>query len=85
VIRRFITWFTDFGIPVGGVIVNQVIREEPGADVPDFIRNRMNMQGKHLEEIERGFPGMVRAVLPLYDDEIRGTSSLDRASADLFA
>jgi hypothetical protein len=31
------------------------------------------------------FAGQVRAVLPLYDDEVRGISSLDRAAADLFA
>ncbi len=30
VIRRFIDWFTDFGIPVGGVVVNMVIRPGGG-------------------------------------------------------
>src|SRR5918996_39440 len=85
VIRRFINWFTDFGIPVGGVIVNQVIQEEPGTTAPEFVRNRMEMQRAHLDHIGESFPGMVRAVLPLYDDEIRGTTSLNRASTDLFA
>jgi arsenite/tail-anchored protein-transporting ATPase len=85
VIRRFIKWFTDFGIPVGGVIVNQVIQEEPGTEAPEFVRNRMDMQAEYLDQIGEEFAGMVRAVLPLYDDEIRGTPSLGRASADLFA
>ena len=85
VIRRFIGWFTDFGIPVGGVIVNQVIQEEPHTQAPEFVRNRMAMQSEYLDRIGEEFAGMVRAVLPLYDDEIRGTASLDRASADLFA
>jgi len=85
VIRRFINRFTDFGIPVGGVVVNEVIQEEPSAHVPEFVRNRMDMQREHLQQIGELFPGMVRAVLPLYDDEIRGTASLARASADLFA
>jgi len=85
VIRRFIAWFTDFGIPVGGVIVNQVIRDEPGASATEFVRNRMLMQREYLEQIEKDFPGMVRGVLPLYDDEIRGVAALDRAAADLFA
>jgi arsenite-transporting ATPase len=84
VIRRFINWFTEFGIPVGGVIVNQV-QEASGADTPEFVRNRMEMQREHLEQVGQLVPGMVRAVLPLFDDEIRGTASLDRASADLFA
>ena len=85
VIRRFINWFTDFGIPVGGVIVNQVIQEEPGTTAPEFVRNRMEMQRAHLDHIGESFLGMVRAVLPLYDDEIRGRTSLGRASTDLFA
>jgi arsenite/tail-anchored protein-transporting ATPase len=86
VIRRFIAWFTDFGIPVGGVVVNQVIREEEGGvDAPEFVRNRIAMQRGYLEQIGTDFPGMVRGVLPLYDDEIRGVASLERAARDLFA
>ncbi len=84
VIRRFIHWFTDFGIPVGGVIVNQVI--EPGDldTVPEFVRNRVAMQREHLDVIGQEFPGMVRAVLPLHDDEIRGASALRPTAAELF-
>lgn len=65
--------------------MNQVIQEEPGTDVPEFVRNRMEMQREYLGKIGEEFKGMVRAVLPLYDDEIRGTKALDRSSADLFA
>jgi arsenite-transporting ATPase len=85
VIRRFIAWFTDFGIPVGGVVVNQVIREEDGLDAPEFVRNRIAMQREYLDQIGNDFAGMVRAILPLYDDEIHGVASLDRAAPDLFA
>lgn len=84
VIRRFIDWFHDFGIPVGGVIVNQVIDEQPG-DVPEFVRNRIAMQQGYMDEIARSFEGQVRAVLPLYDDEIRGVEALGRAARELFA
>jgi arsenite-transporting ATPase len=84
VIRRFITWFTDFGIPVGGVVVNQVI--EPGSqeDMPEFVRNRVAMQADHLRAIGEEFPGMVRGVLPLHDDEIRGVGELRTTAAELF-
>jgi arsenite/tail-anchored protein-transporting ATPase len=84
VIRRFVSWFTDFGIPVGGVVVNQVI--EPGDldTAPEFVRNRVAMQREHLEAIGEEFPGMVRAVLPLHDDEIRGPAMLRPTAAELF-
>src|ERR671918_1485813 len=84
VIRRFIDWFTDFGIPVGGVVVNMVIRPEQGESAPDFVRNRIEMQAGYLEEIGRTFDGQVRAVLPLYDSDIRGVRMLERAATGLF-
>jgi arsenite-transporting ATPase len=84
VIRRFISWFTDFGIPVGGVVVNGVIDPEVGEAQPEFVRNRIEMQRGYLEQIGEQFPGEVRAVLPLYDGDIRGVSMLDRAGAAIF-
>src|SRR6266545_1236976 len=55
VIRRFIDWFTDFGIPVGGVVVNMVIRPEEGEAAPEFVRNRIAMQSGYLDEIRQVF------------------------------
>jgi arsenite-transporting ATPase len=84
VIRRFIDWFTDFGIPVGGVVVNMVIRPEVGEAAPDFVRNRIEMQAEYLDEIGRSFDGQVRAVVPLYDSDIRGVEMLQKAGGGLF-
>jgi arsenite-transporting ATPase len=84
VIRRFIDWFTDFGIPVGGVVVNMVIRPEEGEAAPDFVRNRIEMQSGYLDEIGRTFDGQVRAVLPLFDSDVRGVAMLDEAAGALF-
>jgi arsenite-transporting ATPase len=85
VIRRFIDWFTDFGIPVGGVIANMVIRPEEGEEAPEFVRNRIEMQAGYMTEIGRAFEGQVRAVVPLYDSDVRGVPGLERASHELFA
>jgi arsenite/tail-anchored protein-transporting ATPase len=85
VIRRFIGWFSDFGIPVGGVVVNGVIRMEEGEEGPEFVRNRIAMQEEYLQQIRQQFDGDVRGVLPLFDDEVRGVSMLKRASEKLFA
>ena len=83
VIRRFISWFTEFGIPVGGVVVNQVIEAGDG-QLPEFVRNRVEMQGEHMGEIRETFGDQVRAVLPLYDDELQGVEDLKMAAGDLF-
>jgi arsenite-transporting ATPase len=85
VIRRFIDWFTEFGIPVGGVVVNMVIRPEAGEAAPDFVRNRIEMQSGYLDEIGERFPGQVRAIVPLYDADVRGAAALEKAGAALFS
>src|SRR5262245_4185645 len=59
VITRFIGWFREFGIPVGGVIVNMVLdREVLGTDAPDFVRTSLAMQPEHLRKLD----GSVRDV-----------------------
>lgn len=86
VIRRFINWFDEFGIPIGGVVVN--MRIDPEAihqDADAFVKNRVKMQAEYMEEIERLFGPMVRAVLPLYETEVRGVPMLKRVAEQLFA
>jgi arsenite-transporting ATPase len=86
VIRRFIGWFRDFGVPVGGVVVNMVIdADQVGKDADEFVRNRVAMQAGYLDEIEREFDGSVRAVLPLFETEVRGVDMLVRTADLLFA
>jgi len=84
VIRRFINWFDEFGIPVGGVVVNMLIEKESiGADAPQFVRNRVAMQDEYMDEIWRVFPD-VRAVVPLFDTEVQGAEMLGRTATHLF-
>jgi arsenite-transporting ATPase len=84
VIKRFIGWFADFGIPVGGVIVNMVIdKSSVGPDAPDFVRNRVAMQDGYMAEIWRDFSD-VRAVLPLLETEVQGVDMLKRMAEMLF-
>ncbi len=86
VITRFIQWFHDFGIPVGGVLVNMLIdRASVGPDAADFVKNRVAMQAEHMQTIWSKFDGNVRAIVPLFETEIRGTPMLERLSAAMFA
>jgi arsenite-transporting ATPase len=86
VITRFIGWFHDFGIPVGGVIVNMLIdRSQVNAESPEFVHNRVDMQARYMDDIWDKFDGMVRSTVPLYETEVRGTKSLLRMGEALFA
>src|SRR5713226_9526465 len=86
VISRFISWFHDFGIPVGGVLVNMRIDESVvGADSAAFVRNRLAMQDEHMGTIRERFDGQVRSVVPLYETEVRGVDMLGRLAGSMFA
>jgi len=85
VITRFIGWFRDFGIPVGGVIVNMLIdKKQVNENSPEFVRNRVEMQARYMEDVWQKFEGMVRSIVPLYDNEVRGVESLSRTAESLF-
>jgi len=86
VITRFIGWFHDFGIPVGGVIVNMLIdRSQVNEQSPEFVRNRVDMQGRYMEDVWTKFEGRVRSIIPLYETEVRGMTMLGRMADGLFA
>jgi arsenite-transporting ATPase len=85
VITRFIGWFHDFGIPVGGVVVNMLIdRSQVNENSPDFVRNRVAMQDRYMQDVWHKFEGMVRSIVPLYENEVRGVDMLSRTGDSLF-
>ena len=86
VVTRFITWFHDFGIPVGGVIVNGLIQKETVKDdAPEFVLNRVKMQEEHMEKIWQTFGDRTRAIVPLFETEVQGPAMLNKTAKYLFA
>jgi arsenite-transporting ATPase len=85
VISRFINWFHEFGIPVGGVIVNGVIQQaQVVQNSAEFVHNRVAMQQEHMQEVWQIFGDRVRAVLPLFETEVKGAAMLNRLAGQLF-
>jgi arsenite/tail-anchored protein-transporting ATPase len=86
VVTRFIQWFRDFGIPVGGVLVNMVIDPKSvGSNAAEFVKNRVAMQQEHMQTIWREFDDSVRAIVPLFETEVRGVPMLERLCDAIFA
>jgi arsenite-transporting ATPase len=86
VITRFINWFHEFGIPVGGVLVNMRIDASVvNAGTAAFVRNRLAAQDEHMRTIWQKFDGQVRAIAPLFEAEVRGIPMLRRFAETLFA
>ena len=84
-ITRFINWFHEFGIHVGGVIVNGLIqKDQVGTDAAEFVRNRVLMQDEHMATIRDVFGDRVRATVPLFETEVKGAGMLTRTMSHLF-
>jgi arsenite/tail-anchored protein-transporting ATPase len=85
VITRFINWFYEFGIPVGGVLVNGIIQKDQVAEgAAEFVHNRVKMQDEHMATIWNVFGDRVRSVVPLFETEIKGTEMLNRLMGQMF-
>src|SRR5438876_10187619 len=85
VITRFINWFSEFGIPVGGVLVNMRIdRSVVAEDSAEFVRNRLAMHDYNMETIWAKFDSQVRSIVPLFEDEVRGVQMLKRLANEVF-
>jgi arsenite-transporting ATPase len=86
VVTRFIQWFHDFGIPVGGVLVNMLIDQaQAGPNAAEFVKNRVTMQKEHMETIWQKFDDSVRSIVPLFETEIQGVPMLARLSESVFS
>jgi hypothetical protein len=56
-----------------------------GPDAPEFVRNRVQMQEGYMKSIWEKFNGSVRAVIPLFDHEVRGCQMLREAAQKLMS
>ncbi|MDI3270453.1 MAG: ArsA family ATPase [Bacillota bacterium] len=86
VVTRFIEQVKAYDIPVGGVLVNGVIRGEEAekAQGDEYLRNKFQEQAQYMRIIREQLGDLVRGYLPLYPKEIQGLEAVRRAAADLF-
>lgn len=83
VIERFITWVEAFNIPIGGVIVNEVISVENPSELSPYVHNKIIEQDGYMNLINEKFPNMIRGIIPLYEREVTGIDMVARMAKDL--
>jgi anion-transporting ArsA/GET3 family ATPase len=60
-------------------VVNGLIpKDQVAPDAAEFVHNRIKMQEEHMEHIWKVFGDKVRAVVPLFETEVKGTQMLHR-------
>jgi arsenite/tail-anchored protein-transporting ATPase len=77
--------FAKYDVPLAGYIVNRVIPAELASkNIPDYLRNRMEMQTKYLSEIKQVFGNDVLTNVPEFERDITGLPMIERVADALF-
>jgi arsenite-transporting ATPase len=77
--------FAKYDVPLCGYIVNRIIPEELAADnIPDYLRNRMEMQKKYMLKIHQTFGNDVLTSVPEFERDITGLPMIERVATALF-
>jgi arsenite-transporting ATPase len=77
--------FAKYDVPLCGYIVNRVIPKElASSNIPDYLRNRMEMQNKYLEKISQTFGSDVLTSVPEFERDITGLPMIERVANALF-
>jgi arsenite-transporting ATPase len=77
--------FAKFDVPLAGYIVNRVIPAELKTQaIPDYLRNRLNMQKGYLDKIDKTFGNAVLARVPEFERDITGLPMIERMAEAMF-
>ena len=71
---RAMNTLIDHGIPLGGIIINQIL---PASSSDEFLTARRRVQDAHLREISQCFAGQPRLEVPLWPGEIESGQGLE--------
>jgi len=77
--------FAKYDVPLSGYVVNRVIPPElADGNIPDYLRNRMEMQKKYLQKIKETFGEEVLTNVPEFERDITGLPMIERVANALF-
>lgn len=87
VVKRFIGMVGEYHIPVGGVLVNQVLPPEIVSNNPGetYLQNKYQEQLGYMQTIKSDLGDLVHGFIPLYDGEVVGLEMIQMTTIDLFS
>jgi arsenite/tail-anchored protein-transporting ATPase len=77
--------FAKFNVPISGYIVNRVLPASLAQqEIPDYLRNRLQMQTRYLTKIDELFGNQVLASVPEFERDITGLPMIQRMAEAMF-
>ena len=77
--------FSKFDVPIAGYVVNRVLPADlVGKGIPAYLQNRMKMQGRYLEEIDKTFGSQVIARVPELERDVTGLPMIEKLAGLMY-
>lgn len=83
--RKAAELFARFDVPISGYVVNRVLPQElHNADIPPYLKNRLQLQETHLQTIRGTLGGQILAYVPEQERDVTGLQMIERLAQQLF-
>jgi arsenite/tail-anchored protein-transporting ATPase len=83
--RKAAELFAKFDVPISGYVVNRVIPHELlQANIPAYLKNRIEMQDKYLGQIDEVLAGQVAARVPELERDVTGLEMIRTLSEIMY-
>jgi arsenite-transporting ATPase len=77
--------FSKFDVPMSGYIINRVLPEElKTQNIPEYLKNRLQMQDHYMKVIERDFAGEILASVPEMERDVTGLPMIEKMAKAMF-
>lgn len=77
--------FAKFDVPMSGYIINRVLPNElKDQNIPEYLKNRFQMQDHYLKVIERDFAGEILASVPEMERDVTGLPMIEKMAKAMF-
>ncbi len=77
--------FAKFDVPLSGYVVNRVLPEELSRQqIPEYLRNRIAMQKRHMEQIQATLGNQVHAYVPELERDVTGLPMIEKLARIMY-
>jgi arsenite-transporting ATPase len=77
--------FAAFDVPLAGYVVNRVVpRELLSQDIPSYLRNRIEMQARYLDQIKNELGAQVQAHVPELERDVTGLAMIEKLAGIMY-
>src|SRR5512136_1548754 len=78
--------FAQFDVPIAGYVVNRVVpRDLLQQDIPPYLKNRIEMQGRYMQQIQNELGAQVQAYVPELERDVTGLPMIEKLARIMYA